>query len=44
MCNLNPKCYKDEMEEVCVYYTSTCEDMRHTTGVIGAISIGSVVL
>jgi len=33
-----------KLKEVSVYYMSTCEDMKHSTGIIYATLISSVVL
>jgi len=35
--------YRDEVKEVSAYYTSTCEDMKHTTGITDASLISTVI-
>jgi len=32
------------VKEVCAYSVSTCEDLKHATGIIDATSVNSVVV
>jgi hypothetical protein len=36
---LKSKFYKTEVKEVSAYYKSTCEDMKHATGIINACTL-----